>query len=199
MNIDELVHDVAEGYAGTANQNGIELAVDAENNPDALTDPDRIEQALVILLDNAMRYTPAGGSITLSVKNGKRLLVSVADTGCGIPENDLPHVFERFYKVDKSRNEGGTGLGLSIAKYIMEKLEENITVDSELNKGTRFTFTVKKYVSNAIPLGPASEERILHAAPDAGEASAEKTVADALYEVIERPQKKETVKKRERS
>ncbi|MCE5235222.1 MAG: ATP-binding protein [Clostridiaceae bacterium] len=190
VNLDELVRDIAQGYAGAASQNGIELIVEAENDPDGLTDPDRIEQVLVILLDNAMRYTPSGGSITLSVHNGKRLLVSVADTGCGIPEADLPHVFERFYKVDKSRNEGGTGLGLSIAHYIMEKLGETITVDSELDKGTRFTFTVKKYVSNAIQLGPANEERIPLAA-ESDEANKDAPEVDAPYEVLEEPQKKE--------
>ncbi|HWS28949.1 MAG TPA: ATP-binding protein [Clostridia bacterium] len=192
VDIDALVRDIAEGYAGSASQNGIELIVDAENDPDALTDPDRIEQVLVILLDNAMRYTPKGGSITLSVRNGKRLLVSVTDTGCGIPEADLPHIFERFYKVDKSRNEGGTGLGLSIAKYIMDKLDETITVDSELNKGTRFTFSVKKYVSNAIPLGPANEERIPYGSGSGKEPKANEPEVDAPYEVLEGPQKKES-------
>ncbi len=191
VSLDAIVRDVAEGYAAKASENGIELVIDAENNPDGLTDPDRIEQVLVILLDNAMRYTPKGGNITISVHNGRRLLVSVTDTGCGIPEADLPHVFERFYKVDKSRNEGGTGLGLSIAKYIMDKLDETITVDSELTKGTRFTFTVKKYVSNAIPLGPANEERIPLGARNAEEAEAEPPEVDAPYEVLEAPQKKE--------
>lgn len=104
-----------------------------------------------------MRYTPKGGSITLKLKNGNRLIVSVEDTGCGIPQEDVPHLFERFYKVDKSRKEGGTGLGLSIAYQIIEKLGEKITVTSELGKGTCFAFTLKKYVSNAIALGPAHE------------------------------------------
>lgn len=198
VDIDALVRDIAEGYAGTASQNGIELIVDAENVPDALTDSDRIEQVLVILLDNAMRYTPKGGSITLSVRNGKRLLVSVTDTGCGIPQADLPHIFERFYKVDKSRNEGGTGLGLSIAKYIMDKLDETFTVDSELNKGTRFTFSVKKYVSNAIPLGPANEERIPYSTGSSREINTSEPEVDAPYEVIEGPQKKELPKEPQR-
>ncbi|HWR18826.1 MAG TPA: ATP-binding protein [Clostridia bacterium] len=195
VNIDTLVRDIAEGYAGTASNSGVELIVDAENNPDALTDADRIEQVLVILLDNAMRYTPKGGSITISVRNGKRLLVSVTDTGCGIPEADLPHIFERFYKVDKSRNEGGTGLGLSIAKYIMDKLDETFTVDSELNKGTRFTFSVKKYVSNAIPLGPANEERISYSSGSSKEQKTNEPEVDAPYEVLEAPQKKESLQK----
>lgn len=158
VDINELVDDIAGGYSSPAANKGIELIVNAGKVPNALTDPDRIEQVLVILLDNAMRYTPKGGSITISVKNDDRLLISVADTGCGIPETDLPHIFDRFYKVDKSRNEGGTGLGLSIAKFIMDKLGEKLIVESKEGKGTIFTLTVKKYVRNAIALGPSTAD-----------------------------------------
>ena len=156
VNLEELISDVAMGYAAAAQKKGISLEVDCIPTVDALTDGDRIEQVLIILLDNAMHYTPEGGRITIRLRSGERLLVSVEDNGCGIPQKDLPHIFERFYKVDKSRGEGGTGLGLSIASYIMEKLDESITVDSTVGKGTCFTFTVKRYVSNAIELGPAN-------------------------------------------
>lgn len=193
VDVDELVTDLVQGYQGPAQKKGINLVVDAPDMPDALTDPDRVEQVLVILVDNAMRYTPEGGSITLRVRNSNRLIVSVEDTGCGIPEADLPYIFERFYKVDKSRREGGTGLGLSIAKYIMEKLGERIEVESELGKGTRFTFTLKKYTVNAIALGPAPEEKSkpaqtgerIHAAqPTQKNAARTKKAQDAPYEVI---------------
>lgn len=189
VDLHELINDVAVSYSATAKQHGIELIVDAMDTPDALTDPDRIEQILIILLDNAMRYTPEGGSITISLRNGQRLLLSVRDTGCGIPKDDLSHVFERFYKVDKSRNEGGTGLGLSIASYIMEKLGESITVDSEIGKGTCFTLTIKRYVSNAIQLGPAERHVGIHDI----EKPAEKTPAemiDAPFEVLKEKEKK---------
>ena len=156
VNLEELINDVAISYAAAAQQKGISLEVDCIPAVDALTDPDRIEQVLIILLDNAMHYTPQGGKIILRLRSGERLLVSVEDNGCGIPEKDIPFIFERFYKVDKSRGEGGTGLGLSIASYIMEKLDETITVDSKVGEGTCFTFTVKRYVSNAIELGPAN-------------------------------------------
>ena len=150
-----------------------------------------LADGMVILIDNAMRYTPEGGSIKIKLRSGERLIISVQDNGCGIPEKDLPHIFERFYKVDKSRGEGGTGLGLSIAKYIMEKLDENITVASELGKGTIFTFTVKKYVSNAIELGPAKESRC-EKDRDKKEKPAEKApdedgVYDADYEIVHCP------------
>lgn len=189
VNLEELINDVAISYAAAAQQKGISLEVDCDGGADALTDPDRIEQVLIILLDNAMHYTPDGGKITMRLRAGKRLLVSVEDNGCGIPEKDLPYIFERFYKVDKSRGEGGTGLGLSIAHYIMEKLDETITVDSKVGEGTCFTFTVKKYVSNAIELGPAN------AASKAKNQNTEKhqependgEVYDADYEVVHYP------------
>lgn len=188
VNIVDLLKDVVSSYTATANQRGIELILDAEDAPDAMTDPNMVEQLLVILLDNAMRYTEEGGSITLSVRDGERLLVSVSDTGCGIPEADIPHIFERFYKVDKSRGEGGTGLGLSIAQLIIDKMQEKITVHSEVDKGTRFTFTLKKYVSQAIQLGPAREERMQRskiARAQKRGAAAKNRVEDAEYQVIE--------------
>ena len=189
VNLAELINDVAISYAAAAQQKGISLEVDCVPAVDALTDPDRIEQVLIILLDNAMHYTPEGGKITLRLRSGERLLISVEDNGCGIPEKDLPFIFERFYKVDKSRGEGGTGLGLSIASYIMEKLDETITVDSKVGEGTCFTFTVKRYVSNAIELGPAnaaakakSRDELLHHEP-----VQESEVYDADYEVVHYP------------
>lgn len=161
VDINTLVRDIVSGYSGPAHKKGIDLVIDCPKPvPDAMTDPDRIEQVLIILIDNAMRYTPEGGTITIGVRNAKESIVlTVADTGCGISENDLPHIFERFYKADKSRGEGGTGLGLSIAQFIMNKLGESISVESEVGKGTCFTLTVKRYVTNAIALGPAGEER----------------------------------------
>ena len=160
VDVNELVQDIASAYSSTLADKGVNLVLDCPRPvPDAMTDPDRIEQVLVILLDNASRYTPKGGTITISARNAKeKIQLSVTDTGCGIPESDLPHIFERFYKVDKSHSEGGTGLGLSIAQFIMEKLGETISVESEVGKGTRFTLTLQRYVRNAIALGPAGEK-----------------------------------------
>lgn len=197
VNMEELVEDVLRGYQAAAARKGILLEADAATVTDALTDPDRIEQVLVILLDNAMRYTPECGKIRILVREGERLVVSVCDTGCGIPQKDLPYVFERFYKVDKSRKEGGTGLGLSIAQHIIEKLGERISVQSEEGKGTCFTFTLKKFVKNVIALGPAREEWEDSPTQETKEAATEKKspkkVQDAPYEVIpvHRRQKKD--------
>ena len=204
VDMNTLIRDIASGYSGPARQKGIELVVDSPKPvPDAMTDPDRIEQVLIILIDNAMRYTPEGGTITIGMCNAKdSIILTVTDTGCGISKDDLPHIFERFYKVDKSRGEGGTGLGLSIAQFIMEKLGESITVESEPGKGTRFILTVKRYVRNAIALGPAGEGRGRYGDEQAEEPNERKdekengtdTIVDAPYEVIESPEK-ETVEK----
>ena len=204
VDMNTLIRDIASGYSGPARQKGIELVVDSPKPvPDEMTDPDRIEQVLIILIDNAMRYTPEGGTITIGMCNAKdSIILTVTDTGCGISKDDLPHIFERFYKVDKSRGEGGTGLGLSIAQFIMEKLGESITVESEPGKGTRFILTVKRYVRNAIALGPAGEGRGRYGDEQAEEPNERKdekengtdTIVDAPYEVIESPEK-ETVEK----
>jgi two-component system phosphate regulon sensor histidine kinase PhoR len=101
----------------------------------------RIEQVLTNLLHNAIKFTPAGGKIIVSAESeGESVLVSVEDTGIGIPAEDLPHVFERFYKVDKSRSSEGTGLGLAIAKHIIQAHDGEIWARSEGGRGSTFTF-----------------------------------------------------------
>ncbi len=210
VDVNELVQDIASAYSSTLADKGVNLVLDCPRPvPDAMTDPDRIEQVLVILLDNASRYTPKGGTITISARNAKeKIQLSVTDTGCGIPESDLPHIFERFYKVDKSHSEGGTGLGLSIAQFIMEKLGETISVESEVGKGTRFTLTLQRYVRNAIALGPAGEKHTRYGdddekdeyVPNDAEAQEEDDgIVDAHYEVIEQPQKTEKPQKAEKT
>ena len=111
-------------------------------------DPDRIEQVLTNLIDNAIRHTPRGGMIEVGQRTSDRrgLIIYVQDSGSGIPEEDLPFVFERFYKADKARTRGisGTGLGLSIAKKIIGTHEGYISVQSKLNKGTMFSFVLPR-------------------------------------------------------
>ena len=155
-----------------------------------MTDEDRVEQLLVILIDNAMRYTPEGGSITISASQtkGERILVTVSDTGCGIEPDDLPHIFERFFKTDRSRKEGGTGLGLSIAKQIIDKLGENIYVESKLGEGTSFHFTLKNYISNAIALGPVGAGVVRYEDGDDSIVQYPRSSQDAPYEVIPKKQ-----------
>ncbi len=111
-------------------------------------DKERIEQVVTNIIGNAIKYTPDGGEIRVRVfeKNKNSYIVSVSDTGVGIPEEDLEHIFERFYRVDKSRSTdaGGTGLGLSIAKDIIDAHGGEITMDSEYGKGTTVTITLPK-------------------------------------------------------
>lgn len=178
-----------------------------EELPEVISDADRIEQVLVILLDNAMRYAGQDGTVKILTRQDEAdVYVSVWDSGCGIAQNDICHIFERFYKTDKSRKEGGTGLGLSIAKEIMDKLGESITVKSEVGKWTCFTFTVKKYISNAIQLGPVdtSNTILYDSNRDASLSSYSSSPEgsnqpmDAPYEVLSQPDKEESKKVKEK-
>jgi PAS domain S-box-containing protein len=121
----------------------IDLQYKAKTLPKVYSNYDRIEQILVILLDNAYKFTSKGGEIEIlpQVMEGK-LTITIKDTGLGISKEDLPYIFDRFYKSDKSRSKRGTGLGLSIAKEILNIMGENIEVQSELGKGSAFTFTI---------------------------------------------------------
>lgn len=122
---------------------GINLIYNSIPLPRAYSNYDRIEEILVILLDNAYKFTPIGGEIEIITRTRKNnIVISVKDTGIGIKEDDLPYVFDRFYKVDKPRTKKGTGLGLSIAKEILNIMKEDISVKSEYGVGTEFEFTV---------------------------------------------------------
>jgi two-component system phosphate regulon sensor histidine kinase PhoR len=115
-----------------------------------LVDPLKITQICENLLDNALKYTPRGSRIEVSARlRSDETEVCVRDNGAGIPAADLPHIFERFYRVDKgrSREKGGTGLGLSIVKHIVQLHGGRVWVESELGKGTAFFFTLPQRAS----------------------------------------------------
>ncbi|MGD0621592.1 MAG: ATP-binding protein [Thermacetogeniaceae bacterium] len=117
----------------------------------ALADRDRLEQVLLNLLENSLMYTPSGGRVEVGVQEEQGMVVvSVRDTGIGIPPDDLPRIFERFYRVDRARSRklGGTGLGLAIVKHIVEAHGGRVWVESELGQGSTFYFTIKKVMSN---------------------------------------------------
>lgn len=190
VDLAELLQDTRQNYLNEAAQRGITLKLELDDIPFAMTDEDRVEQLLVILIDNAMRYTPEGGSITIGATRtaGERILVTVSDTGRGIAPEDLPHIFERFFKTDRSRKEGGTGLGLSIAKQIVDKLGESIYVESHPGAGTSFHFTLKNYISNAIALGPVGAEFVIQEDVFVDTQKQERFSQDAPYEVLPKKQ-----------
>lgn len=124
----------------------IRLIYQERELPRVLSNHDRIEQVLVILLDNAYKFTGDNGEIEISAQEDEDvIMVKVRDTGVGISKEDMPFVFQRFYKSDKPRTQKGTGLGLSIAREILTSMGETITVHSEKGLGSEFVFTVKKY------------------------------------------------------
>jgi len=112
--------------------------------PDALTNEDRLQQVLTILLDNAVKFTPEGGEVTLSLRpEGRNLRFSVRDTGIGMDEYTLSHAFDRFHQADPSRKAKGSGLGLAIAREIMQRLGSRIVARSAPGKGSEFSFLIR--------------------------------------------------------
>jgi signal transduction histidine kinase len=141
-----LLHDIASIYAAKASETGHALSLILPNEPPerVFGNPDRMEQVLAILLNNAFTYTPPGSHIILRMEADPAFLrVIVEDNGPGIPPADMSHVFERFYKADKSHSgQTGTGLGLAIANELMRRLNEEITVENRSEGGVRFSFTL---------------------------------------------------------
>lgn len=121
---------------------GLTLETDLpEELPPVLASEDRLEQAVTNLVDNALRFTPAPGKIRLVARReGSTIRVAVADTGIGIPPEELPYIWQRFYKVDRARSAGGTGLGLAITREIIERYGGQVQVESQPGQGSVFSF-----------------------------------------------------------
>jgi len=116
-------------------------------------DPQALRRLFLILIDNAVKYTPTSGSVNVSAdQTNDSAVVTVTDTGIGIPSDDLPHIFERFYRVDKarSREQGGAGLGLSIGRWIVESHRGRISIDSEASTGTKVRVRLPLSVKESI-------------------------------------------------
>ena len=141
-----LLTDVLTSFQHQAEQEEIELAVHADPDlPEIRVDPNRMLQVFGNLLSNALRYTPPGGKIALQAqRQGNKIRLIVQDNGMGILPEALPHIFDRFYRVDEARrqDDGETGLGLAIAKSIIEVHGGGIRAESEIGKGTRFIITL---------------------------------------------------------
>ena len=135
-----IMDHIGDLFALRAEELEVNLAVESTDAPDALGDWDRIEQVLGNLVDNALRHTPPGGNVTLSARaeSETSVSISVADTGVGIPEETIPHLFDRYYKSDRPGAQGGTGLGLAIARELVLAQSGEIHVLSSSGIGTTF-------------------------------------------------------------
>ena len=140
ISINELIEDVADRYVSAAREKGLNVEIDIGEPYKVYTNPDRAEQVLVALTDNAIKYGDSGTLRFSAEKKGDSLYISVSNPG-SIADEDIDHVFERFYKADKSHAGQGTGLGLSIVNEVLELLGERIWVKSE-NGTVTFTFTL---------------------------------------------------------
>ena len=141
--IGAIVRRAAERLQPQAERAGVALRVDEAPPIAVRADAARIEQVMLNLIHNAIKFTPPLGVITCAVvPQDGHVTLSVSDTGVGISAADLPRIFERFYKADKARSGGGTGLGLAIAKHIVELHGGQIWAESEPGKGTTIGFTL---------------------------------------------------------
>jgi signal transduction histidine kinase len=142
----ELIQDVVQKFELDAERRRLDIRAEVGADlPFVLADIGLAERVLQNLIDNALRHTPAGGRVTVTTEAREReVLITVADTGSGIPKDHLPHIFERLYRVDKSRDSrsGGAGLGLAIARQIVELHGGRIMVESEPGRGTAFSFSL---------------------------------------------------------
>ncbi|UCH15296.1 MAG: sensor histidine kinase [Bacteroidales bacterium] len=149
LNIKKLFEESFEMNGILAKKSGIKLkfAKKQDKPVNVMADRKRILQVINNLVINSIKYGKKNGSTTIDfIDMGKNILVEVSDNGIGIPKRDIPRIYERFYRVDKSHSSklGGTGLGLSIVKHIIEAHNQKITVRSKVDEGSSFTFTLKK-------------------------------------------------------
>ena len=153
LRLDKMAYDVADMLSIHAGEKEVTINCHLNREPvNIMGNSDRVEQMLINLIENAIKYNKPGGSVTVQVfSNGVEANVSISDTGIGIAEENLPRLFERFYRVDKgrSRQMGGTGLGLAIVKHIVRSMNGEIEVHSKLGEGTEFLIT--------LPLAPKDD------------------------------------------
>jgi len=150
VSLADLVDLVITKLEMNTNLAGLEVKVDIPENLTLYADEDKLSQIMINLLDNAIRFTPRGGSIRVEAsQKDKEVTISVSDTGIGIPKEAIPRIFERFYRVDRarSREAGGTGLGLSIVKNLVKAHKGRIEVESEEGQGTKFAIILPNEVS----------------------------------------------------
>lgn len=154
LNFSELLKELYEAFTIVAIQKKISFTFSAPEEILINGDSIKLKQLFSNLIDNAIKYTPDGGTISLIVQPGKdQVAVVLKDTGIGIPSDDLPHIFDRFYRVDTSRSRlsGGVGLGLSICQWIVKAHHGTIDVKSQFHQGTTFTVILPKESTEIAP------------------------------------------------
>ena len=145
VDLRELLGKTVESLSGVARKEGVTVELSPGDGPEVDGDTGQLNRLFLNLLDNAIKYSPAGGKVSVSVyKEGHRPAVKIADTGAGIPVEDLPHIFKRFYRADAARSSGGFGLGLAIARSIAEAHGAEIKAESAPGHGSAFTIIFSK-------------------------------------------------------
>ncbi|MCX6904031.1 MAG: HAMP domain-containing sensor histidine kinase, partial [Verrucomicrobia bacterium] len=158
FSVPDLARGVIDLYEVIAEDKAVTVTADLPENLPLEADRTRIQQALANLLDNAIKYTPAGGQVSVKAQEASNgdlqaprtqggsvapaIRITVHDTGCGIPDEDMPHIWERLYRGDKSRNEQGLGLGLSLVKAVVQAHHGEVAVTSQPGQGSVFTMTL---------------------------------------------------------
>jgi signal transduction histidine kinase len=148
IDITRLIHDAVEIFKPLADEKRLRLNVHMEDKLIFYGDRKKLQRMVSNLLDNAIKYTPEGGSVSVTALTENAMLrIVFEDTGIGISDTDIPRIFERFYRCDKSRSQGGIGLGLSLAKAFAEAMHGTIRVKSILNRGSAFTVSFPEHQS----------------------------------------------------
>jgi two-component system phosphate regulon sensor histidine kinase PhoR len=145
VKVAEVLQEVERLFAEAMEKKNIRFNIDCPPEATVMSEPAALKQILINLIDNAVKYNREGGQVEITAQSlGENFQITVRDTGMGIPEKDLPHIFERFYRVDKARSRemGGSGLGLAIVKHLVLSQGGEVRVTSELGQGSRFTLTL---------------------------------------------------------
>lgn len=149
VDISALIAEACDLFQPLAEEKGLVIKAKVPSQLLLSGDKSKLQRALTNLLDNAIKYTPSGGAVTVTVKEGeKRVIITVHDTGVGIAANDISHIFDRFYRADKSRSEPGAGLGLSLVQAIVQAHGGNIQVKSSPGAGSTFTIVLPRESSS---------------------------------------------------